>query len=100
MQSIFKCFINGLSYLHYIVNFLALNYGIAIGWPSSNVVLLLSNESPLPTGKVSKQEASWIVGFICVGGFIGNLLFGYITERFGRKKPLLVIAIPGIVRTH
>lgn len=86
--------ISYVSFSNRSVNILSLLYGIALGWPSSNVVLLLSDESPLPSGKLNIDEASWVVGLLCVGGFIGNLLFGYITDKFGRKEPLLSLALP------
>lgn len=79
------------------VNVLSMVYGIGFGWASPNVVLLLSDESPLPSGKLNMEEASWVVGLLFVGAINGNLLFGYITNRFGRKNPLLLLAVPCIV---
>lgn len=81
------------------VDIAAFLHGLACGWPSSNVVLLLSDEPPLPSGKIDIDEASWVVGLFCIGGLIGNLVFGYITNNYGRKEPLLATAIPCIVRT-
>lgn len=43
------------------------------------------------------DEASWIVSYVYIGGIIGNMMFGYITNRFGRKWPLIIITIPIIV---
>lgn len=57
----------------------------------------MSNDSPLPTGKIDMDEASWIASLICVGGIVGNVIFGYIANKFGRKIPLLLIPIPMIV---
>lgn len=67
------------------------------GWASPNVELLKSDESPLPSGKINMDEASWIASLICLGGLIGNFLFGFIAIRFGRKIPLLFLTIPIIV---
>lgn len=61
------------------------------------MVLLLSDETPLPSGKITMDEASWIASLICVGGLIGNFFFGFVTSRFGRKSPLIFITIPKVV---
>lgn len=75
-----------------------MGYGAVCGWPSASTLLLMSDESPLPTGKITMEAASWITAMICVGGFIGNFVFAWITERYGRKIPLLLAAVPQIVR--
>lgn len=79
------------------VNVLTICEGIGIGWPCPTINLLMSNDSPLPTGKIDMDEASWIASLICVGGVVGNVIFGYIANKFGRKIPLLLIPIPMIV---
>lgn len=72
-----------------------------IGWTSSSFLLLMSDdESPLPSGKITLEEASWIAGINNIAAFFGNLIFGYITPRYGRKIPLLFIAIPNMVRDN
>lgn len=80
-----------------IVNLITIGYGAVCGWPSAAMMELMSDESPLPTGPISLGEASWITAMICTGGLLGNFLFGWITERFGRKIPLFIVAIPQIV---
>lgn len=80
-----------------LVNLLTTGYGVACGWTNPTLPLLMSDDSPLPTGKIVMEEASWIAGTIALGGLVGNLFFGYITNLFGRKIPLLFIAAPTIV---
>lgn len=86
--------------LFLIVNLLSLGYGVVCGWSSPNIILLTSDETPLPSGKITMEEASWIASFICVGGVTGNIFFGFITNMFGRKWPLIIIAIPTCVRNQ
>lgn len=61
-------------------------------------LVLESDESPLPSGKISVDEVSWISSLICIGGLIGNVFWGFITNRFGRKRPLITLTAPTIVR--
>lgn len=77
------------------MNLLILCYGISIGWSSPNLLILESDESPI--GKITKEEASWVASIQCFGGFISNIFFGFITTRFGRKIPLILMAVPTIV---
>lgn len=84
-------------YIEIAVNLITLGYGAVCGWPSAATLDLMSDESPLPTGKITLDEASWITAMICPGGFLGNFLFGWITERYGRKIPLFLAVIPQIV---
>lgn len=79
------------------MNILTICEGIGVGWPSPTINLLTSSESPLPSGKIDMEEASWIASLICVGGVIGNVIFGYVADKFGRKVPLILISIPMIV---
>ncbi|XP_031622894.1 facilitated trehalose transporter Tret1-like isoform X2 [Contarinia nasturtii] len=74
-----------------------MGYGVVCGWSSPNIVLLTSDESPLSSGKITMNEASWSASLICIGGLVGNICFGFITNRFGRKNPLIFITIPVII---
>lgn len=77
---------------------MTLNFGVTCGWSSSSLVLLQSENSPLPTGKITADEASLIAALMSAGGLIGNLIITGLTERYGRRMPLLLFAIPQIVR--
>ena len=79
------------------MNLLALGYGTIVGWTSPFLPVLQSNESPLKTGPITLDEASWIGSLLCIGAIIGTLLFGWISERFGTKIAGCINALPIIV---
>lgn len=35
---------------------------------------------------------------LCVGGFIGTIAFGFITEKLGKKVALMILVIPHMVK--
>lgn len=60
------------------MDLLAFSYGATCGWPSSSIPILKSDETPLETGPITSEDASWIASGICIGGFFGNLLIGWV----------------------
>lgn len=60
-------------------------------------ILLTSDATPLPSGKITMDEASWITSLMSVGASISIVVFGFMTNKFGRKIPLFLIGIPMIV---
>lgn len=75
-----------------------MGYGAFEGWTSPSLILLLNHaKSPLPSGGISMEQASWIASMHCIGGLFGNIIFGYIINRYGRRLPLILITIPIIV---
>lgn len=80
------------------MNLLTVSYGVTLGWPSAAILLLTSDESPLPSGKITLDEASWIASLLGIGALFGNLFFGFIIGKLGRKLPLMLLAIPTIVK--
>lgn len=46
---------------------------------------------------VSPNEASLIVSLLCIGGVIGTLICGILSDVWGRKAMLLLIAIPQLI---
>ncbi|KAG4073998.1 hypothetical protein HA402_014203 [Bradysia odoriphaga] len=68
------------------------------GVPSSSFLLLQSDElTPLSSGALSKAEMSWVASILCVGGFVGTVLFGLLADVFGRKYILCFQGIPSIL---
>lgn len=76
---------------------LTVGFGVLEGWTSPSIALLTSDETPLASGKMSMNEASWVASLLHVGALFGNIFFGYVTNYFGRKLPLMFIAVPMIV---
>lgn len=79
------------------MNLLTVTYGISCGWPAPMMSVLESDETPLPSGPLTLDETSSIASYVCFGGLIGNLLFGFSMNVFGRKISLLFMALPAIV---
>lgn len=64
------------------------------GWPSAALPILQdAKATPLETGPLSMEQASWVSSLMCAGGFFGNWFFAFCCERFGRKMPLIGCAV-------
>ncbi|CAD7088650.1 unnamed protein product [Hermetia illucens] len=79
------------------VNLLTICFGAFIGWPSAALLLLQSKDSPLEGGPLTTSEVSWVGSVICIGALCGTLLFGWTSDRFGRKISMLVAVIPQLL---
>lgn len=69
-------------------------YGVTTGWASPSVDLLTSDKTPLPSGKISMEQASWIVSGMAIGALPGNMIYGVMIKKVGRKWPLAASSIP------
>lgn len=87
-----------MPFFGFTVNLATIGFGLFEGWSSPSVLLLTSAKTPLPR-IISMEEASWVASLQCVGCLLGNITFGYIINRFGRRLPLIVIAFPLAVST-
>lgn len=74
----------------FAVNISSIVYGINVGWASPVILLLLSTESPLAGGQVSKADASLFSSMLYIGGMVGTLIFGWLADRIGRKWSLFL----------
>lgn len=79
------------------VNLVLIAHGAGIGWSAAAMTVLTSDDNPLPLGKLDMNDISWIASLLSFGGLFGNILFGFITNRCGRKLPLLFVTILIIV---
>lgn len=76
------------------MNLITLSHGCAIGWLSPFLPYLRSQASHLTSGPVSSEDVSWIGSLLCIGGFFGTIIFGKISQKFGKKVALLLLVVP------
>lgn len=61
------------------MDLLAFSYGATCGWPSAAIPILKTDDTPMESyGPITSSDASWIASSICIGGFFGNLLIGWV----------------------
>lgn len=80
----------------FAVNMIAFSHGCVMGWLSPYLSYLKSSDTHLITGPLTPADVSWIGSLICVGGFIGTVVVGTITEKIGKKYTLFLLVIPNI----
>lgn len=87
------------------VNLISISYGTSAGWPSASSVWLLSDKlSPLAGDAAAADhltamnQLSWIAALMGVGGLVGSILFGWLSNHTGRKISLCLLAVPSIVK--
>lgn len=73
---------------------ISLSHGCAVGWLSPFLPYLKSTNSHLTTGPITSEDASWIGSLLAAGGIVGAIVFGNITEKFGKKIALFLLVIP------
>lgn len=73
------------------MNLAVLSYGIAFGWCSPSLPVLMSENSHLLTGPITAEEGSWISSIICLGLTLGAVLSGPMSARLGRIRLLIAL---------
>ncbi|XP_067626049.1 facilitated trehalose transporter Tret1-like [Eurosta solidaginis] len=79
------------------VNIITISFGGFCGWPSASFYELQSTDSPLKTGPMSNADIGWVGALVAVGGTLGTILFSWFADRFGRKKCMLLVALPSLI---
>ncbi|CAD7088656.1 unnamed protein product [Hermetia illucens] len=81
----------------FAVSILTFTHGNANSWSATAIPLLQSENTPISTGPITMEEASWIGSLVCIGGLTGNFLGGILINIIGQKKVLMLIIIPHVV---
>lgn len=79
------------------VNITSFIFGIACGFNGPHLELFKSDASPLASGKLTIEEESSISSAMGFGAIGFVLVFGWMSEKFGRKISVLLIGIPQTV---
>ncbi|XP_017104189.2 facilitated trehalose transporter Tret1-like [Drosophila bipectinata] len=77
------------------VHIMTLTHGVGVGWLSPSLRLLGSDHSPLGD-PITIGEASWMGSLIGLGSLTGNIIFGLLLDRLGRKLCMYFLAIPNM----
>ncbi|XP_018328900.1 facilitated trehalose transporter Tret1-like [Agrilus planipennis] len=68
--------------------------GLQFGWPSQAIPKILSDEFP---GNITKDEASYILLIGPLSYLVAAPLFAFLGDIIGRKKSLLLLAVPQVI---
>ncbi|XP_067008764.2 facilitated trehalose transporter Tret1 [Anabrus simplex] len=66
-------------------NLLSFIFGIFMGWTAMMLPDLLSSDTPLQGGPITKEDVSWLASIMCLSSIPAAPLFSCISEKFGRK---------------
>ncbi|XP_072397533.1 facilitated trehalose transporter Tret1-like [Diabrotica undecimpunctata] len=82
-----------------IANLFIFSVSSLSSWSSSAIEKLTANSSDInPLGEpITAVQQSWIASLLPLGAAIGPLLSGKISDTIGRKKTLLIIAVPNVI---
>lgn len=78
-------------------NIISFSFGTVLAFTTCSYMLWTTDATPLPSGKLSVVEASLVTSLMCIGCLIGNFVFISLTAQYGRKIPLMFLAIPQLV---
>lgn len=78
------------------VHIMTFTHGVAVGWLAPSLPLLGSEKSPLGE-PINIDEASWVGAFVGLGALTGNIIFGLLLDRLGRKICMYFLAIPNMI---
>ncbi|XP_060522128.1 facilitated trehalose transporter Tret1-like [Cylas formicarius] len=75
----------------FTVNLIAFVSGVGYSWTSPVVPKLRGPDNPL-NAPVDDLQVSLITALLSIGGAAGPFAFGYLCDRIGRKKTLILVA--------
>lgn len=81
----------------FAVNLTAFIFGVVIGFSGPNLELFKSDDTPLSSGKITTDEESWISSLTAFGTIGFTFVYGWISEKLGRKMSILLIGVPQTV---
>lgn len=70
----------------FLMDLLGFSMGASCGWTSAAIPILKSDDTPLASGPITTEDASWIAAGICIGGLLGNLFMSWVNESLVTLK--------------
>ncbi|XP_031625980.1 facilitated trehalose transporter Tret1-like [Contarinia nasturtii] len=92
--TVYRQFLAALS-----ANLIGFSFGWMSAWANANYDDLKSNsttKTQLQDGPITLNQASLVMSLICAGGLVGNIVYLFVLNKFGRKNPILFLAVPAI----
>uniref|UniRef100_A0A1A9Z6K2 Major facilitator superfamily (MFS) profile domain-containing protein n=1 Tax=Glossina pallidipes TaxID=7398 RepID=A0A1A9Z6K2_GLOPL len=77
------------------VQLITFTHGISTGWLSPTL-FHLQNDHTAPDFTLSVTQISWIGSLFGLGSLLGNIMFGVLLDRIGRKWCMYMLALPVI----
>ncbi|XP_023331546.1 facilitated trehalose transporter Tret1 isoform X2 [Eurytemora carolleeae] len=71
----------------------SLNMGLALGWCSPALSDLLSVDSK-PCDRITLAQSGWVGSLLSLGAMLQVPIFGIMMEKLGRKRFLMITAVP------
>ncbi|KAJ8932363.1 hypothetical protein NQ314_014730 [Rhamnusium bicolor] len=71
--------------------------GTALTWSSPEITKLSDSTSSLLKDDVSSEEYTWVSSLVTLGAAIGPFIYGYLSNKFGRKYVLLSMGVPFLI---
>ncbi|XP_075224989.1 facilitated trehalose transporter Tret1-like [Lycorma delicatula] len=80
-----------------IANLAPFSIGVMTGWTSPMQPLLMSQNPPVGSTPFTTDDISWVGSINAVGGVIGTLFWGKVSDKLGRKKTGYLTILPFII---
>lgn len=84
-------------FCYFSVNICSVAYGIFLGWPAVVQPMLQSEHPPVGTIPFSNTVFSWLGSLPFISSMLGNLFWGRVADKFGRKVTGYVSIMPNII---
>lgn len=87
----------GTNIFYVSVNICSVAYGIFLGWPAVVQPMLQSEHPPVGSIPFSNTVFSWLGALPFISSMLGNLFWGRVADKFGRKITGYVSIMPNII---
>ncbi|PSN54599.1 Facilitated trehalose transporter Tret1 [Blattella germanica] len=80
-----------------MINSITFSSSLNLCWSSTTIPVLLSEESPLDSGPITKEETSWVVALSCLGSLFSTPIYFFLVHNYNRKFIGYLVTVPFII---